>query len=120
MLAFDGPARTAVFSFCCLIIGSVGVVDTYLVHEHSDSILDMEKNPVCLALIALDPHSLLLFTHVKLFCLGLVISTLVALFRFWNRGSLIVALGVAGFQLWLLGYLYLFSDFPHLWRVYID
>ena len=120
-----GFARTPGFQLvffvaCCLLITIVGVVDIWLVLKYPDSIFELEQNPICLLLIEQDPYHFTVFTHGKLIGLTLVISGLVVLFRFWNRIAMLVTSSVTLFQLWLLGYLYLFSDFSHLWRVYID
>ncbi len=106
-------------SACCFIITFVGIVDTWLVVKYSDSIFDMEKNPICLFLLQQDPYGLMVFVYSKVAGLVLVIGSLVALFRYWEKNAVLIACAVTLFQLSLLGYLFVLSDIPHFVHVHL-
>ena len=107
------------FSACCFVITFVGIVDTWLVVKYSDSIFDMEKNPICLFLLQQDPYGLMVFVYSKVAGLVLVIGSLVALFRYWEKNAMLIACSVTLFQLSLLGYLFVLSDIPHFVHVHL-
>lgn len=106
--------QTVCFAACCILIVAIGAVDTWLVVKYSDSIFELEQNPICLYLISLDPYQLSLFIAGKILGLGVVICTLVALFTFWKEIAMAVTYGVTVFQIVLLSYLYVLSDIPHM------
>lgn len=106
--------QTICFAACCILIVAIGAIDTWLVVEYSDSIFELEQNPICLYLISLDPYQLSLFIAGKALGLGVVICTLVTLFTFWKEIAMTVTYGVTLFQVVLLSYLYVLSDIPHM------
>jgi len=104
----NSMARQA-FLGCLFFIVGVSIYDSYLVALYRDSILDDERNPICEILIQKDPDNLSWFMLGKLagnFC---VIGTLMLLRWIGYKYSLVVAFGVAIFQLALLTFL-TFSD----------
>lgn len=106
--------QTVWFLACCILIITIGAIDTWLVVKYSDSIFELEQNPICLYLISLEPYELSIFIAGKMLGLGVVICTLVALFTFWKDIAMTVTYGVTMFQIGLLSYLYVLSDIPHM------
>ena len=96
--------------FCLAIIVSVSIYDTYLVHLFRDMIRITERNPICLALIELDPTYLTWFYAGKLFGNICVVSVLLTLCRFGYRHHKPVVIGVAAFQFFLWLYLTISDD----------
>ena len=45
----------AYFACCCTLIGMISFYDALLVLLYADTMNEMEKNPICLALIELEP-----------------------------------------------------------------
>lgn len=117
---FCSQHRVLVFCVCCLIIALVAVLDTWLVVKYSDSIHQLERNPICLFLIQQDPYDLMVFVYGKSAGNVLVLGILVGLFRYWERIAMPVTWAVTLFQLSLVCYLYVLSDLPHYYLLYID
>lgn len=98
------------FLLCCLaIIVLVSIYDTCLVYQYRAVIDLMEENPICLALIEMDPHNLSFFIGGKLAGNALVVTILVGLYLSGYRFRSLAAFAVAMFQLALLTYLH-FAD----------
>ena len=112
--------KLSVFVFCCTFIGLVGILDTWLVVKYSDSIFEMEQNPICLYLLQQDPEHFLVFVYGKSAGILTVLCVLIGLFRCWKRVAMYVTLAVTFFQFSLLTYLFVLSDIPHYYRVYIE
>lgn len=109
-----------VFLGCCLFIALVGILDTWLVVIHPETIFDMEKNPICLFLLQQDPNNMFVFVTAKLIGILIVLCVLTGLFRYWKKYAMHVTLAITFFQFSLVCYLYVLSDLAHLYRVYID
>ncbi|MEM9942453.1 MAG: hypothetical protein AAF939_12880 [Planctomycetota bacterium] len=97
------------FLICIAIILAVSTYDTYLVFVHQRHIIKMERNPICLFLIRLDPENMTFFLMGKFLGNLGVVCVLAALKWLCFRPYLLVAGLVAGFQIGLLGFL-LLSD----------
>ena len=95
-----------------LFIALVSIHDTYLViiEEH---ILVLEKNPICVSLIRLDPEGFTFFILAKMMGALVVILTLTWLHRVRYAYAATVTYAVVVFQAFLLMYLHL-SD-PLIW-----
>ena len=90
---------------CLAIIVSVSVYDTYLVYVFRDLIQITERNPICLALIKLEPTFLTCFIAGKVLGNVCVVSVLLALCLFGYRHHKTIVISVAAFQLFLWLYL---------------
>lgn len=102
--------RNGIFLATCLaIIVTVSVYDSWLVYLMRDQILEDEKNPICLALIQLDPQNLSWFYGGKFLGNVFVAGTLTTLFMVRYKYWCPVTISVTGFQLMLTLYLK-FSD----------
>ena len=90
---------------CLAIIISVSIYDTYLVYVFRDLIRITERNPICLALIDLEPTYLTCFFIGKVLGNVCVVSVLLALCYFGYRHHKTIVMSVAAFQLFLWLYL---------------
>lgn len=90
----------------CLFIAIVSAYDTYLVMIEP-RILYMEKNPICVSLIKLDPDGLAYFIYGKVVGTMAVIGALMFFHRIRYSRALLVTSGVVAFQALLLIYLHL-------------
>lgn len=90
----------------CLFIAIVSAYDTYLV-VIEPRILYMEKNPICVSLIKLDPDGLAYFICGKAVGTMAVIGALLYFHRIGYSRALLVTSGVVAFQALLLIYLHL-------------
>lgn len=90
----------------CLFIAIVSVYDSYLVTIESQ-ILQMEKNPICAALIRLDPEGFSYFIIGKTAGTLAVVGALLFFHRIKYSHALLVTNGVVAFQAMLLIYLHL-------------
>ena len=97
---------------CFLFIASVSALDIWFAVENS-RIVQMEKNPICKALLKMDPDGCSWFIVGKSTGTVLTLSVLSLLHRFRYKQATIVTCSVALFQLCLLNYLTL-SD-PKIW-----
>jgi hypothetical protein len=95
---------TVFVAICFLTIGTVSAFDTWSTAANSQ-ILRMEQNPICEALLMLDPESCLFFvigksagTITALFTLGLLLKK-------GYRHAMLITGSVALFQFGLLVYL---------------
>jgi len=93
-----------VLCLCFAVIGSISFLDAYFVAANPH-ILFTEQNPVCLALIKLDPDSMIYFLIVKLVGSVGVLLTLWYLQKICYRHATTVLLAIALFQVVLLTYL---------------
>ena len=92
----------------CLFIAIVSAYDTYLV-VIEENILLMEKNPICVRLIKLDPSGFSYFIMGKVSGTAAVISTLLFFHRKRYSYAWMVTGAIVAFQAMLLIYLH-FSD----------
>lgn len=90
----------------CLFIAAVSIHDTYLVTVEP-MILNMEKNPICKALIKMDPHYFSFFICGKMTGMLAVIGTLLFFHRIRYSRALLITGAVVTFQGLLLIYLHL-------------
>ena len=90
--------------FCFATIATISALDTWFAVSNS-CIMKVEKNPICLSLMRLEP------THLSFFVAGKTMGTLgvllalVALHRFSYKHASLVTMFVALFQVGLLTYL---------------
>jgi len=130
------PNRTwmlkAIFlTFCLSTIAAVSASDIWFAVANS-SIMIVEKNPICLALMKLEPNGFSYFVLGKSVGTLLVIFTLLMLHQRNYRHAMTVTIALTCFQLGLLTYLtlsdplmynlpnfgLLFGDSPEcIWRV---
>ena len=96
--------RRLCVQFCFALIGFVSILDMYFVWANSD-ILNSEQNPVCLALMKLEPDSKMFFFIAKSIGSIAVLLTLGYLLTIRYRHATTVLLSVAVFQAGLLSYL---------------
>jgi hypothetical protein len=94
------------FALCLLIIGGISAHDTQMAIENEE-IAKVEKNPICLSLINLDPDGFRYFVLGKSIGTLMVISMLCTLAKFQYRHAKLVTLSIVVFQLGLLVYLHL-------------
>ena len=91
-------------SLCFTLIGVVSAFDMYFVEANPD-ILNAEQNPVCLALMRLEPDSKVYFFIAKTIGSLSVLLTLWYLLKIGYQHAKTVLVSVAVFQLVLLCYL---------------
>jgi hypothetical protein len=108
---------------CFVLIGFVSAIDMYLV-EANPGILDAEQNPICLALMKMEPDSKIYFFVAKSVGSFSVLLTIWYLIRIRYRYATIVLLSVAIFQILLLTYLCLgdsrIGGFPNFALLFQD
>lgn len=95
--------RALMLAWC--FIGVVSIYDAYLVVIYRTVITRLERNPVCLYLINLDPESLSYFLFGKFLGTVIVLSTMAMIYRYRKRWATPIFASVASFQLGLLLYL---------------
>lgn len=93
------------FQTLCCFIGVVSVVDAYLVHRFIDSILYLEKNPICRRLIELDAEHLSVFLSAKTLGTLTVLCILRLIFVRCREYSVPITWAVAAYQAGLMVYL---------------
>lgn len=93
------------FATCCAVIGMISCYDMMLVFVHRETILHMEQNPICLALLRMEPKCFSLFVLAKTIGTLTVLAILVKLFRSQFHSSHSVTSSITLFQLGLLAYL---------------
>lgn len=123
--------RTGLLALCLLVIAAVSATDIWFAVENS-SIMKVEQNPICKALIEMDPQGFTWFILGKSAGTVFVLTTLVMLQVRRYRFAGMVTFVVTAFQLGLLTYLtlsdplthnlpnfgLLFSDTPEcIWRI---
>lgn len=124
-------AKVMFLLLCLFTIAAISATDIWFAVENG-LIMKMEKNPICLALMKLDPSGFSFFILGKSFGTAMVILTLMTLYRRNYRHAMTVTIAVTCFQLGLLTYLtlsdprmhnlpnfgLLFSDSPEsIWRI---
>ncbi|GAA5507709.1 hypothetical protein Rcae01_03166 [Novipirellula caenicola] len=97
--------RSMYFAVCCTVIGLISCYDMLLVFVHSETIFEMEKNPICLALLKMEPTFFSYFVIGKTLGTITVLGVLVHLFRNRFHSWHCVTSGITLFQLGLLAYL---------------
>ena len=88
-----------------LFIGLVSAYDAYLVERYSESIVDMEENPVGQYLLEIDNGGTSLLIRTKAGGTAIVLCILVLLYTRCRRIALPVVKSIAAFQFCLLMYL---------------
>jgi len=127
-------AKATFLTLCFLTIAAISATDIWFAVENP-SIMAMEKNPICLALMQFDPTGFSFFILGKSLGTAMVILTLTTLYRRNYKYAMTVIMAVTCFQLGLLLYLtlsdprmhglpnfaLLFSDTPEsIWRIRIE
>jgi len=93
------------FIGCCLLtIVSISSIDIWFAVENA-SIIKVEKNPICLTLMKLDPEGFTFFIAGKASGTLVVVLTLLQLHRLRYRHAMLITIGVTLFQIGLLTYL---------------
>jgi len=100
----NAVSHRIVLGLCFAAIGSISFLDAYFVAANPYILLS-EQNPICVALIKLDPDSMIYFLIVKLVGSVSVLLTLWYLQKICYRHATTVLLAVAVFQVVLLTYL---------------
>lgn len=95
----------AYFACCCTLIGMISFYDALLVLLYAETMNEMEKNPICLALIKLEPVYVTWFLLAKGLGTLIVILSLVVIFNRQRSKSLLMVSSIAIFQLCLLYHL---------------
>ena len=95
---------TSVFSGCCLFIVLTSIIDAALVLMYPETILGLESNPLCLALMQLEPQYFSIFLVWKFVGTCVVIATLCRLFVRRRAIAMVVVWSVSAFQLGLMLY----------------
>ena len=104
--------KTSLLIGCFLFIGAVSALDMWFAIENS-RIVQVEKNPICKALLKMDPANCSWFIVGKSTGTVITLSVLSMLHWFRYKQATVVTCSVALFQLVLLNYLTL-SD-PHIY-----
>ena len=97
---------------CFIIIAAISALDTWFAVANS-SIMIQEKNPVCLALMRLEPQGLTCFIVGKTVGTLMVLLCLSAMHYFSYRHARLATWSVALFQVGLLTYLTLSDPLCH-------
>ncbi|QEG20191.1 hypothetical protein [Mariniblastus fucicola] len=118
-------------AFCYSVIAAISSVDIWFAVANSE-ISTVEKNPICMALINLDPSGFSFFIVGKALGTVCVLASLMWMFRTRYRHAKTVLVAITLFQLGLLMYLtlsdpltynlpnfsLLFSDAPEsIWHI---
>ncbi len=101
----ESSIRNLVYLLNLSFIGVVSIYDAYLVVKYKEVIADLEKNPICLFLIQLDPDSLICFLLGKATGTVLVLTILSALFCYKPRFAWPAVFAIAFFQFGLFCFL---------------
>lgn len=88
-----------------IVIGTVSLIDTWLIIQFQVDLPNLEENPIGLWLIQANHGDVSLFVFTKLIGTVLVLSILAAMYYFRYRRTLPVTTSVTTFQLGLLSYL---------------
>ena len=101
---------------CFVTIAAISALDTWFAVAN-ETIMSLEQNPVCLALMQMEPQGLTCFIAGKSLGTLMVLLCLLALHHFSYQHAKLVTLCVALFQIGLLTYLTLsdplFYDLPN-------
>jgi hypothetical protein len=129
--AFHVVSPIAIVGICLATIGMISALDIWFAVAN-ESIMHVEQNPVCLALMKMDPGGFKFFIAGKAFGTSMVICSLVLLHRKNYCHAMKVTYSVTAFQVGLLTYLtlsdptmynlpnfsLLFTDTPEsIWRI---
>jgi len=103
--AINTPALKVTFLlFCLATIATISATDIWFAVANS-SIMAVEKNPICLALMKLDPNGFRFFVIGKSTGTIVVLATLLLLHVRNYRHAMQVTIAVTSFQIGLLIYL---------------
>lgn len=97
---------------CFIAIASVSTLDALLV-AWNPQIVNVEKNPICLALIQLDPNGLSAFYLGKSIGTLTVLGAIALMFKIQFCHANTVLIAITCFQVWLLAYLFLSDPLMH-------
>jgi len=98
------PKRMILVGFCLLLIAAVSAIDIWFAVANP-SILEYEKNPICKALLELEPAGCSWFILGKSTGTILVLSILTLLHRYRYQQAMLVTISMVVFQLGLLIFL---------------
>ncbi len=97
--------RDARTTTCCLIIGGVSLIDTWLIVRHAEILQVTEENPVGRLLLHVGNGDVSLFVACKLLGTVVVLTTLIWLSSNYSQIAQPVTRCITAFQCWLLWYL---------------
>ncbi len=108
--------RIGFLTICFLTVAVISTIDIWFAVANS-SILAVEQNPICKALIEMDQSRFSFFILGKTLGTVIVLSTLTQLHRYRYRHATFVTVAITLFQLCLLTYMTLsdplFYDLPN-------
>lgn len=104
--------KAAFLSLCLLTIVAISATDIWFAVENT-FIMKEEKNPICLALMKLEPNGYSFFIFGKSFGTLMVILTLTTMNQRNYRYAMVITIAVTCFQLALLTYLTLSDPLMH-------
>lgn len=110
--AVQASSPLAILGISLATIVSISAIDIWFAVEN-DSILRIEQNPICLALMNLDPSGFKFFIAGKVSGTAMVICSLIQLHRRKYRHAMMVTLAITAFQVGLLIYLTLSDPLTH-------
>lgn len=102
---FLKPLNHAWYTIMCTFVGIVSLYDAFLVVRFSDSILQLEQNPIGRMLIELDGGDVGLFVATKMVGTVMVLGSLAGIYVLSRRLAYPIAGGVSIFQAGLSCYL---------------
>ncbi len=102
---FLRPAGRTWYTLMCTFVAAVSIYDAFLVVRFSDSIRQLEQNPLGRLLIEIDGGHVGLFITTKMIGTAAVVVSLVAIYMLRRRLAYPVASGVSLFQAGLSCYL---------------
>lgn len=102
---FLKPANRTWYTVMCTFVAVVSCYDAWLVVRFSDSILELEQNPVGRFLIQIDGGDVGLFVATKLIGTLVVVASLAGIYVLSKRFAYPIAGGVSVFQAALSCYL---------------
>lgn len=96
--------RFSSFQIRCGIVMISSGVDAFLAYYYRDHIMDLERNPVCLTLMAIEPDYLSVFIVAKFITTITVVAIICYVRRVNDQMGRLVATALASFQMGLLAY----------------
>lgn len=115
-VANDSPQRwpfellDTLFCLKCLFIAGVSLFDAWLIAVHADLITETEQNPIGKYLLEIGNGDITLFVIAKAVGTLVVLTALIALWKFLRPIAFPVVNGITSIQVWLLWYLTCFTN----------
>lgn len=97
--------KTYWFPILCTLITGVSLYDTLLIVKYSDTICEMEENPIGCWLLEIADGGISVFVRAKLAGTLTVLSVLLYLWKTRSRKAVPVTVSLAAYQTGLLAYL---------------